>query len=127
MYFKENLTYLREGKGLSRGQLAKIMEVTSSAVSAYEKGKNYPGIEKIISLSIYFKVSLDDFFFKKLSEEGFETVDRPMVNEPEAEYKLNDERAQLLKLQGQRIDQLERVIARHLPDVAREVGIDTDN
>lgn len=58
--FGELLKYLRTEKGISQKDMADIMKVTSSAVSKWEKGFNYPDFEIITWLADYFGVSMDE-------------------------------------------------------------------
>ena len=58
--FGELLKYLRTEKGISQKDMADIMKVSSSAVSKWEKGFNYPDFEIITQLAVYFGVSMDE-------------------------------------------------------------------
>jgi transcriptional regulator with XRE-family HTH domain len=59
MNFGENLQKLRKEKGLSQEKLAEILEVSRQAISKWESNAAYPEIEKLISLSNLFNVSID--------------------------------------------------------------------
>lgn len=59
MTFGEKLKLLRFEKGLTQDDLGYILGVTKSCISCYENGSRQPSIEVLISLSIYFKVSID--------------------------------------------------------------------
>ena len=50
---------LRKNKKLSQIELAELMGLTSSAMSAIEVGKNNPTAELLIKLSDFFSVSTD--------------------------------------------------------------------
>lgn len=56
--FAENLRKLRKGKGLTQKQLAKIINVSTPAVSQYEQGKATPRRETLISIAKYFGVTV---------------------------------------------------------------------
>ena len=58
--FGDLLKYLRAEKGISQKDMADIMKVSSSAVSKWEKGFNYPDFEIITQLADYFGVSMDE-------------------------------------------------------------------
>ena len=58
--FGELLKYLRTEKGISQKDMADIMKVSSSAVSKWEKGFNYPDFEIITQLADFFGVSMDE-------------------------------------------------------------------
>ena len=59
MSFAERLQELREDKAISRKELAKILNITISALGMYERGHREPNIEMLIKLADYFNVSLD--------------------------------------------------------------------
>lgn len=50
---------LRKNKNLSQTELARLMGLTSGAMSAIEVGKNNPTAELLINLSDFFNVSTD--------------------------------------------------------------------
>lgn len=54
-----NIKILRVEKGLTQGQLAKEVNLTQTAVSQWELGKNTPDAQSSRKLAEYFGVSLD--------------------------------------------------------------------
>ena len=50
---------LRKNKSLSQTELAQLMGLTSSAMSAIETGKNKPTADILIKLSDFFNISTD--------------------------------------------------------------------
>lgn len=72
----EFLRKLREEKKLSQAKLAEefskaYMEVSTNAISSWEKGKSIPDIDKLNFLADYFKTSIDDI----LDGEKYEEID----------------------------------------------------
>lgn len=59
MNFGRLLKKIREDKGLSQNQLAKLAGLTSSAISQFESNLRKPSFEAIISLSKVLEVSAD--------------------------------------------------------------------
>ena len=57
-----NIKLLREKRGLSQNELAKILNVTAQAVSKWESDQTNPDIETLPKLASYFGVSIDDLF-----------------------------------------------------------------
>lgn len=57
--FAERLIQLRESRDLSKTELAKILHVSTSCVSQYEKDTSMPGYDTLLSISRYFGVSVD--------------------------------------------------------------------
>ncbi|MCD7824584.1 MAG: helix-turn-helix domain-containing protein [Clostridiaceae bacterium] len=66
MYLSPNLKYLRESRGLSQEDIAKNVNVSQKAVSAWEHGKRVPKIETIVEIAQYFEVSLDELVLTEL-------------------------------------------------------------
>lgn len=59
MNFQERLKELRLDKHLSQTELAKILEVSQSAITKWECGRTEPTASALIKLSGYFGVSTD--------------------------------------------------------------------
>ena len=49
----------RKTRGLSQKEVAKILEVSPSIISAYETGERTPSVDNILSLSYLYKCSTD--------------------------------------------------------------------
>lgn len=60
MEFGEKLQLLRKQHGLTQEQLAAKLYVSRTAVSKWESGKGYPGIDSLKAISGVFSVSIDD-------------------------------------------------------------------
>lgn len=83
----EQLQSLREGKNMSREELAQEMNVSRQAVYKWENNKGYPDIENLIKLSEFYNITLDELikrdqqFQKKISidekEKKFEEFSDP--------------------------------------------------
>ncbi len=59
MNFGEKLKLLRYERGLTQDDLGYILNVSKSCVSYYESGAIQPSIDILISISSFFKVSID--------------------------------------------------------------------
>ena len=59
MFPAKRITELRNEKGISKADLAKILYVGRSSVSGYEKGTIQPSVTVLIQLATYFDVSVD--------------------------------------------------------------------
>ncbi len=57
--FEIRLKELREEKGLLQADLAKILNVSKSAVSGWEVGRNQPNYDMLITIAQFFEVSTD--------------------------------------------------------------------
>ncbi len=57
--FAYNVSRLRKEAQMSQGEFAERMNVTISAVSKWENGKNFPGIETIESIAAFFDVPIE--------------------------------------------------------------------
>lgn len=60
MEFSEKLQQLRTRKGLTQEQLAESIYVSRAAVSKWESGRGYPGIDSLKALSAFFNVTIDE-------------------------------------------------------------------
>lgn len=58
----ERLKYLRNSKLLSANKLSKELNVSQSAISLLESGKNKPSFELLEKICDYFEISLSEFF-----------------------------------------------------------------
>ena len=59
MMVADKIKYLRDEKGLTQTDLAKILGITRSSVNAWEMGISVPSTQYIVELATLFKVSTD--------------------------------------------------------------------
>lgn len=57
--FAERSKILRVEKHLTQTELAKMLDISQTAISAYELGRNKPTDDVIVSYCKFFKVSAD--------------------------------------------------------------------
>ncbi|MBR2742586.1 MAG: helix-turn-helix transcriptional regulator [Clostridia bacterium] len=60
MEFHEKLQKLRKDRGLTQEELAAALFVSRTAVSKWESGRGYPGIDSLKEISKFFSVSIDE-------------------------------------------------------------------
>lgn len=60
MEFHEKLQELRKQRNLTQEELAEKLFVSRTAVSKWESGRGYPGIDSLKAVSLFFSISLDD-------------------------------------------------------------------
>ena len=60
LFFSENFKQLRKNKDLTQEQIADVFHVSPKVVSRWETGANYPDVELLPQIAIYFSVSLDE-------------------------------------------------------------------
>ena len=60
MNFNDRLTDLRKRKGLSPEQLGYELGVSRQTVSNWELGQSYPDFQRLVLLSDYYEMSLDE-------------------------------------------------------------------
>ena len=60
MEFSQKLQELRRQKGLTQEQLAEALFVSRTAVSKWESGRGYPGIDSLKTLAKFFEISVDE-------------------------------------------------------------------
>ncbi|SHJ68416.1 helix-turn-helix domain-containing protein [Desulfofundulus thermosubterraneus] len=72
--FGERLAYLRNQRGLSQAELARLLDVGQSTIAMYEKNKRSPDHHSLIRLADFFGVSTDYLLGR---------IDQPHANEHE--------------------------------------------
>lgn len=60
MKFNEKLLSLRKAKGLSQEELGMELQVSRQTISKWEAGQSYPDFERLVMLSDYFNLTLDE-------------------------------------------------------------------
>ena len=60
LYIGENIKRLRRQKGITQETLAERMNVSTAAVSKWERNETFPDISMVIPLASYFGVSTDE-------------------------------------------------------------------
>lgn len=60
MYFNEKLVNLRKAKGLSQEELGMELDVSRQTISKWESGQSYPDFQRLVILSDYFNMTLDE-------------------------------------------------------------------
>ena len=60
MEFNEKLQELRKSRGMTQEELAEALYVSRTAVSKWESGRGYPGIDSLKEISRYFDVTIDE-------------------------------------------------------------------
>ena len=57
--FEERLKLLRQNRGLSQMELAKLLKISKSSVNMYERGEREPGIVTLERIADLFNVDMD--------------------------------------------------------------------
>lgn len=68
MYFAGNLKLLRKRRGKTQDELAFILGMKRSTLNGYENNVSQPGIDVLIKISSYFKISIDTLIKIDLSK-----------------------------------------------------------
>lgn len=66
-FFGNNIKKIRSVKKLSQSKFAELFNLTRSAIGAYEEGRAEAKIDKIIEITDYFGLTLDQLLKKKLT------------------------------------------------------------
>lgn len=70
MEFSKKLYELRKQKGISQEELADRLDVSRQTLSKWELGTSTPDTEKLVMISDYFEISLDELVLGKKQEEA---------------------------------------------------------
>ena len=60
MEFNEKLLELRKKRGLTQEELAQALYVSRAAISKWESGRGYPGIDSLKAIGAFFAVTIDE-------------------------------------------------------------------
>lgn len=60
MKFNEKLLAMRKKQGLSQEELGLELQVSRQTISKWEAGQSYPDFQRLVMLSDYFGMSLDE-------------------------------------------------------------------
>jgi transcriptional regulator with XRE-family HTH domain len=84
MSLGNNLKILRKRSKKSQEEIAQDLNLTRSTYSGYENGVAQPNLEVLITISSYYKVSIDDFVkkdFETLSEIDLERLEKGLLTD----------------------------------------------
>lgn len=71
MKIKLNIKKVRKEKGLSQKELAEILGVHQVNVSEYERGTQYPSLERLVQLAEALDLTLDELVEYKKAHEKY--------------------------------------------------------
>lgn len=60
MKFNEKLSAIRKKQGLSQEELGMELQVSRQTISKWEAGQSYPDFQRLVMLSDYFHMTLDE-------------------------------------------------------------------
>lgn len=60
MKFNEKLISIRKKRGLSQEELGMELQVSRQTISKWENGQSYPDFQRLVQLSDYFDMTLDE-------------------------------------------------------------------
>lgn len=99
MKFSEKVRKLRIKSCLSQEELSEKLDVSRQTISKWEAGSSFPEIEKLISLSNFFQVSIDYLLKDKQINTNFsEDLDRMVIQFLGSSYEMADISRQLVNI-----------------------------
>lgn len=112
-YIGLNIKYLIDKNFLSQGKFGELFGLTQAVINAYIKEKSNPQVETIQKICAHFKISIDDFFNKDMSKEGYlpATGSLPQAIEQGVEYQAQS-KDKIISAQEKLIASLEKQIER---------------
>lgn len=114
MEFSEKLQHLRKRQGLTQEELARRLFVSRAAVSRWESGRGYPGIDSLKAIAACFSVTVDELLSGDDTPSAAEAVPGARERNPDPVFGLLDCSAALLlflPLFGQRTEGLVRSVS----------------
>ena len=78
---KDILADLRMRAGLKQADVAKRINVNTSAISKYEQGKNYPEYDTLLRLADLYNVSLDYLFGRTKIKASLHALESSLITE----------------------------------------------
>ena len=81
--FKDIFAEKRRELGLSQGDIAKRLHVTTQAVSKWERGKSMPDMALLGDLAELFGITVDELLTGRVPEKQIEIVEREVIREVE--------------------------------------------
>lgn len=86
----KNLRHLRKREGYTQIEMADLLNVTPKCVSFYELGEKKPSLERLVNISEFFGVTVDDLLKKDLEKEDFDVIKtRRLLNETKKNELIN--------------------------------------
>ena len=79
--FGEILAELRQDRGLTQRDLAKLFFVTPGTISNYEKGRHLPDAERLIKIADYFSVTTDYLLGRSSSNLPADVFSAPLLDD----------------------------------------------
>lgn len=79
--FGEILAELRQDRGLTQRDLAKLFFVTPGTISNYEKGRHLPDAERLIKIADYFSVTTDYLLGRSSSNLPVDVFSTPLLDD----------------------------------------------
>lgn len=70
---------LRKARGMSQTALARQLNITSQAVTAWETGRSMPAAATLPKLAVALGCTIDDLFVKEAKDDGREDPARAAV------------------------------------------------
>ena len=101
MEFNEKLRELRKNRGLTQEELAQALFVSRTAISKWESGRGYPGIDSLKEISRFFSVTIDELICTQeiitAAEEEKVAQIREQLSDPEMEVSRKEKLAKVEK------------------------------
>ena len=80
MNFNEKLISLRKSKGLSQEELGSELNVSRQTISKWESCQSYPDFQRLVLLSDFFGLTLDELREKNLNSERLNSIYNDVEN-----------------------------------------------
>lgn len=110
MYISGAIKHLRQAKNLTQNDLAELLQVTKSTISAYETDARVPSIDVLIKMAKIFHVSIDYLVGNNnkcsIDVTGLTDKQRNNIQDMIKTYRLNNNMIEYFKLDELKINAL---------------------
>lgn len=112
MKFNEKLLKLRKEKGLSQEELGMEMQVSRQTISKWEAGQSYPDFTRLVMLSDFFDMTLDELV-KDIDVQ--EVRENSLTNEKtNSIYRVSQDVDAILQNNAQRYDKRGKMVFQYI-------------
>lgn len=86
IHYGNNIKLLRKDKGLDQKAFGEVIGKSRAVISSYERQDAVPPLEVFADICAFFKVSMDDMYYKDMEKDEVSGLQNFEINDPEEKY-----------------------------------------